>query len=121
GQPDFSSGSANQGQPVASAGSLNSPGAAVFLNNQLFVSDTGNQRVIVLPMANGAFAPATQVLGQDGLNFNAPNLIEGREFNFTLGPPSGGEAGLAVDLNSNPPHLYVSDPFNNRILGFNDL
>ena len=25
-----------------------------------------------------------------------------------------------IDTNSNPPHLYVSDPLNNRILGFND-
>ena len=121
GQPDFTSGSVNQGQPIASAVSLSGPSAAVFLNNQLYVSDSGNSRVIVFPYTNGTFSPATQVLGQDALNLNAPNLIEGREFNFTLGASSGGEAGLAIDLNSTPPHLYVSDPFNNRILGFNDL
>jgi uncharacterized protein (TIGR03437 family) len=121
GQPDFSSGTVNQGQPFASATSLSVPSAAVFLNNQLYVADSGNHRVIVFPYTNGAFSPATQVLGQDRLNLNAPNLVEGREFNFTYGATSGGEAGLAVDINSNPPHLYVADTFNNRILGFNDL
>jgi hypothetical protein len=32
--------------------------------------------------------------------------------------PSGGNA--VIDSSSNPPHLYVSDPLNNRVLGFVD-
>ena len=28
---------------------------------------------------------------------------------------------MAVDLNSNPPRLYVADTYNNRILGYRDL
>ena len=79
------------------------------------MADSGNNRVIVLPQ-NGA-APATAVLGQLNLTLNAVNLIQGREFNFS----TGGDAGMAVDFTSAVPHLYVSDPYNNRILGFYDL
>src|SRR5581483_4928256 len=52
-------------------------------------------------------------------------LIEGREVFFNGTDPalglniSGG--GIAVDTKSNPPHLYVSDTGNHRILGFNDV
>ncbi len=35
---------------------------------------------------------------------------------FLAAGVSGG--GLVVDTSSNPPHLYVADTFNNRILGF---
>jgi len=120
GQTDFSSGSANQGQASPTAGVLAHSAAAVFLNNELYVADSGNHRVVVLPYKNGVFSAATRVLGQDGMTFNAPNLVEGREFDFTNGT-SAAEAGLAIDLNSTPPHLYVADTYNNRILGFNDL
>ena len=118
GQSDFSSGSANQGLPAAAADRLARPSSAVFLNNELFVTDSSNHRVVVFPRKNGVFSAAVRVLGQDRTDLSAPNLVEGREFNFAGG---SGEAGLAIDLNSNPPHLYVADTFNNRILGFNDL
>ncbi len=119
GQPDFSSGAANQGG-LPSASTLDAPSAAAFLNNELYVVDDLNQRVVVLPYRNGAFSAAARVLGQDGMAFNAPNLVEGREFNFTNGGTAA-YAGLAIDLNSTPPHLYVADTYNHRILGFNDL
>ena len=121
GQPDFSSATANQGQPTANASTLFNPVAAAFSGTELYVVDNQNHRVVVLPQSGSAFGAATRVLGQDGLTFNAPNLIEGREFDF-LNTSSGSiDAGVAVDLNSNPPHLYVADTYNNRILGFNDL
>ncbi|MEP6714667.1 MAG: hypothetical protein ABJC09_03780 [Terriglobia bacterium] len=117
GQPDFNSGSINQGQATSGAATLYRPAAAIFSGTELFVADTGNHRVVVLPQSSSGFGAATRVLGQDAMNLNTLNLLEGREFNFG----STGDAGLAVDLNSTPPHLYVSDPSNNRILGFNDL
>ncbi|MGA2716047.1 MAG: hypothetical protein ABSG41_23350 [Bryobacteraceae bacterium] len=123
GQPDFLSGTSNQGLPTATAGTLNLPGAAVFFNSELYVADSGNNRVVVLPQSqNGAsFGPASMVLGQDAMNLNSPNLVEGREFDFTGLATRGVDAGLAVDFNANPPHLYVADTYNNRILGYNDL
>lgn len=126
GQANFSSGSANQGMPTATAGTLNLPGAAVFYNSELYVADSGNNRVVVLPQnampQNGAsFGAATMVLGQDAMNLNSPNLVEGREFDFDNVTTGGADTGIAVDFTANPPHLYVADTYNNRILGYNDL
>jgi len=69
----------------ASATVLNNPGAAAFSGTDLFVADSGNHRVLDLPLQNGTFGAATRVLGQDRFDMMAPNLIEGREFNFTNG------------------------------------
>lgn len=41
-----------------------------------------------------------------------PNLVEGRELNSP--------EAVALDLNSNPIHLYIADTLNNRILGWNN-
>ena len=120
GQPDFSSVSVNQSLPAPTSSTLSLPGAAVFFNSNLYVADSGNNRVLVMPQSGTAFGPATMVLGQDAMNLDAPNLVEGREFDFQ-NPNGGADAGVAVDLNSNPPHLYVADTYNNRILGYKDL
>jgi uncharacterized protein (TIGR03437 family) len=116
GQADFFTGTVNQGKPGPSASSLAGPAAAVFSSGQLYVADTLNNRVLAVPVSGTSVSPATRVLGQDAMDLNAPNLVEGREFNF-----SSGDAGIAVDLNSNPPRLYVADTGNHRILGFKDL
>ncbi len=121
GQPDFASGTANQALPTATASTLNHPAAAVFFNSELYIADSGNNRIVVMPQGSGAFSPATRVLGQDSMNLNAPNLVEGREFNFQNPNTGAPDAGIAVDLTSSTPHLYVADPYNNRILGYNDL
>jgi uncharacterized protein (TIGR03437 family) len=115
GQSDFSSGMPFAGQITAGPSGLFRPNAALFYGNELYIADTFDHRVIPMPQNGSSFGPATQVLGQDLLTLNAPNLVEGREFNL-----SSGDSGLAVDLSSNPPHLYVADPGNNRILGFYD-
>ena len=69
--------------PPAKTASLWHPLGAVFLSstNELFVVDSANNRVIVLPVQSGdTFGGATRVLGQDRHTSNSPNLIEGREF-----------------------------------------
>jgi uncharacterized protein (TIGR03437 family) len=121
GQPNFSTGSSNQGNPTASASSLSGPGGAFFFGNSLYVADTGNNRMIVMPQNGSSFGPASGVLGQDLFTLNAPNLTEGREFNFVSSLGNQGDSGLAVDLSSNPPHLYIADTYNNRVLGYRDL
>ena len=103
--------------PPANAASLWHPLGAVFLSstNELFVVDSANNRVIVLPVQSGdTFGGATRVLGQDRMTSNSPNLIEGREFFFS----SGG--GIALDTTGSVPHMYVADPGNHRVLGFYD-
>jgi len=120
GQTDFSSSVANLGLPEAGPDRLAAPAAVAVSPTELFIADSGNNRVIAVPYSANGIGVASRVLGQDQLNLNAPNLVEGREFRLTSG--SGPlEAGIVTDLKSNPPHLYVSDTFNNRILGFRDL
>ena len=115
GQPNFTSGQSNRGQPSPSATALSQPVSGVFAGTDLFVVDAGNNRVMVFPQqSGGSFVTASRLLGQLDFQYNAPNLIEGREFGFV----SGGAA--VIDASSNPPHLYVSDPVNNRVLGFFD-
>jgi uncharacterized protein (TIGR03437 family) len=120
GQADFTSSTGNRALPTSGASTLSFPGGAVFYNNELYIADTGNNRVIVVPQSGSSFGPATRVLGQDAMNLNSVNLVEGREFNFTSQTGSV-DAGMAVDLNSNPPRLYVADTYNHRVLGYRDL
>lgn len=139
GQQSFAANTSNQGlaQPNAStlAGpipnlSVGGPVAAAFAGGDLFVVDSGNHRVLSFPQqASGAFIGADRLLGQLDFSYNSQNLIEGREVGFAPNAtsclvngapafPSGGTA--VIDSSSNPPHLYVSDPLNNRVLGFAD-
>jgi len=120
GQPDLFSGKANGGMIEPDATTLNTPlGGAFDSAGNLWVADTNNNRVLSYP-ANITFnyTAANLVIGQTDFPFNTPNLIEGREVWFLNGTAAGG--GIAVDKNSNPPHLYIADTFNNRILGFRD-
>jgi uncharacterized protein (TIGR03437 family) len=114
----------NRGQLEPLNNSMTSPIGAFFANGEVFVVDSGNHRVLAFPdlstgpaTATGAPYGAKRVLGQLAFEFRAPNLIEGREFQF-LGGLSG--AGIAIDYKSNPPRLYVADPNNHRVLGFAD-
>jgi len=108
------------GTPPASGSTFYQPVAAAYLaaTNELFVADTFNNRVVVMPYSSGVFGSATRILGQDRFNTNSANLIEGREFQFTV--RSSIDAGIAVDTTGATPHLYVSDPYNHRVLGYYD-
>lgn len=120
GQVNPSLGQANQGQAQPNSNTLAGPYAGAFdQSNNMWVSDTGNNRVLGFPVnVTGSYATASIVVGQLDFIYNAPNLIVGQE--VFLSGVSGSAAGMVVDKNSNPPHLYVADPGNNRILCFND-
>lgn len=88
-----------------SAMSLRSPGSVVADETHLFVSDSGNNRVLIwnqFPAQNGA--PADVVLGQSDLSF-AATLVAGPS---TLLLP----AGLSISNSM----LMVADRGNNRLL-----
>jgi len=121
GQTNLFSGSVNQGLSAPNAGTLALPNAAVFFDSELYVADSSNNRVVVMPQNGNSFGPATRVLGQDAMNLNSPNLVEGREFDFQSSGNGSVDAGIAIDMTSSPPHLYVADTYNNRILGYNDV
>ena len=104
---------------------FSAPAGAVYTGTDLYLADSGNNRVLDLPQTGNTFGAASRILGQDFPYANSPNLIEGREFQFT-GTVSGSsglfsDAGIAIDNGSATPHLYVADPYNNRVLGFKDL
>ena len=123
GQQTATGSQANQGQRAPSAGTLASPSGLAFLGTDLYVADAGNNRVLVFPSSGGSYTVASRVLGQLDFNYGAPNLIEGREVFLYARTSNGSVAGggMAVDTTSNPPHLYIADTFNNRILGFRDV
>ncbi len=111
--------SANEGLRIPNNASLSTPLDVAASSNELYVVDAGNNRVLNFPYsANVPLATATRVLGQIGFSLFAPNLVEGREFNLVT---SGFLGSIVIDRNSTPPHLYVADPGNNRILGFRDF
>jgi len=111
---------------IPAANRFSSPTAAFFsqATSELYLADTGNSRAIVLPvLASDGLGSATRVLGQDRLNQGSINLIEGREFQFIgfAATPQVLDAGIAIDNSGSVPHLYVSDPYNHRVLGFKDI
>lgn len=121
GQTSFSTGKVNQGGSQPTGSTLFSPAGGAVYNGgaEIWIADTGNNRVVALP-GNGSqlFGAATRVLGQLDYIYNASNLVEGRE--LFLRTSNGAAGGVVIDKSSNPPHLYVADTFNNRILGFKD-
>jgi uncharacterized protein (TIGR03437 family) len=120
GQSSFSNSMANQGgQPSSST--VNSPVDLAATGGELYVVDSGNHRVLVFPATPaGPEGTASRVIGQLDFPYNAPNLVEGREF-FTAGQLGSASGSAILDLSSTPTHLYVADTHNNRILGFNDF
>jgi len=129
GQPGFESSQSNQGLAQPNASTLAGPVSAVFDGVDLLVVDSGNNRVLAFPQSNGSFTTAARVLGQLDFQYNSLNLIDGREvgfssntgscsFNSALPFLTGGSA--VIDGSATPPHLYIADPLNNRILGYKD-
>lgn len=119
GQAGYGDHSPNRGTFVPSAATLSFPLGAAASSTEVFIADGGNNRIGVYEIQGGLpQLEMFRIIGQNFPNTNSPNVIEGREFNLTT---SNGVTGtVLIDRNSTPPHLYVSDPGNNRILGFND-
>jgi len=110
GQPDMSSNTVNNGG--ISASTLNYPNGVFYDGSKLYISDSGNHRVLIynaLPTSNGISADV--VVGQ-------PNMTSGTANNGginanTLNAPSG--------IYSNGTKLLVSDNSNHRVLIYNTI
>lgn len=124
GQAAFCGDDPNRGQPQSGPDTLRVPSHGMVAGNELFVADSGNHRVLVFQVAGlGPNSLATRVLGQDAFHLNSVNLVEGREL-FLIASSAQGtfvDGGVVVDTRSDPPHLYISDTFNNRVLGYRDV
>ena len=145
GQRDFKSAQSNQGLAQPNSTTLAGPQPNPFLGGpvsaaadgagNLYVVDSGNNRVLAFPQSQigsgvtGAapIATATRLLGQSDFQYNSLNWIDGREIGFSNNTGSCGVNGAlpfllggssAIDGHSNPPHLYIADPLNNRVLAY---
>jgi len=134
GQEDFFQNTANRwmfAEPTAE--SFRSPVAGVFAAGRMFIVDRGNHRVLSHPydIGNHLPLPAEAAYGQIEFSLRSPNLIEGRELSGgTLQLLIGNQAvqlgiGPAVAIHDpgnpdEPPHLYIADTGNNRVLAYWD-
>ncbi|HEV3199443.1 MAG TPA: hypothetical protein VGZ73_16175, partial [Bryobacteraceae bacterium] len=112
GQKDFFSGLANQGGAAISASGLDTPAGLAFdSQNNLYVSDFNNTRVLKYsaPLSPSSVnPPASAVFGEANLTSRGVPL---QASSTTLAGPEG----LAVDGGGN---LYVAVPRDNRVLVF---
>lgn len=130
GQPDLQSGRGNNspelceavgqnegGQdifPVRCSATLDFPRFALSDGERLFVADGGNDRVLIfnqIPTENGAAADV--ILGQPG---DKHNLITNSENQTNVAEP--GRMRTPSSLAWDGLNLYVSDPYNRRVLVF---
>jgi uncharacterized protein (TIGR03437 family) len=117
GQIDFSSNGVNQIKP----GSLNSPYRAAIDYSQtpftLYVSDAGNNRVLIWKNATGFHSgdAADLVIGQPNLRTGAANNSGAQGSANPSGATLSGPTGLAVDSAGG---LWVADTGNNRVLHY---
>lgn len=136
GQNGPSLGQPNGGSPalVPSDQSFSYPVAGAIRpdNNEMWIVDQSNHRVLAFANQGGAvYNIASRVLGQLDFTHNGANLLDGSGLWIANTGNIGG--GIAVDRSSctapgagtvscsSPPHLYVADTLNNRILGFKDV
>jgi uncharacterized protein (TIGR03437 family) len=130
GQIDFQSAQSNRGLAQPNAATFAGPVSGVFDTENLYVVDSGNNRVLAFPQQQiGTFSIATRLLGQSDFQYNSLNWIDGREVGFSGNTGSCGVNGTlpfllggsaSIDRISTPPHLYIADPLNNRILAYRD-
>lgn len=105
GQSDFTS----SVSAAVNASSLNGPaGLAIGPNGDLFVADSGNNRVLEFPAGAGNGASAVRVFGQPGMTTGVRPTQPSAQ---TLLSPQG----IAVDPAGN---LYVADTGTNRVMIF---
>ena len=111
GQKDFFSGAVNHGNPSISGSGFNTPSGLAFdQQNNLYVADFSNARVLKFsaPLGPTVVDPAaSDVIGQPGF---VTGTVPAQTSNATLAGP----AGVAADSGN----LYVTDPGDNRVLVF---
>lgn len=134
GQDDFNRNTPNRWEfAEPSAESFRAPLGGVFAAGWMFIADSGNHRVLGHPYdaENHRLLPAEAAYGQTEFALRSPNLIEGRELSGgTLRVVAGDQTvalgvGPAMAIHDpqspdEPPHLYIADTGNNRVLAFWD-
>lgn len=115
GQVNFGSSAANQGMEIPTATTLNKPTGVFVTGNKLFITDTGNNRILIfnqIPTSNNAAADVA--LGQYDFFHNQPNRDQATPLANTLYNPFG-------SVFSDGTRLFVTDNDNHRVLIFNSI
>lgn len=134
GQDDFFRNAANRREfAEPAADSFRAPAGGAFAAGRMFIVDQGNHRVLIHPYDadKHQLLPAEAAFGQLEFALRSPNLIEGRELSGgTLQVLAGNQVvslgigpSMAIHYPDNPdepPHLYIADTGNNRVLAFRD-
>lgn len=113
GQPDAASSGANQGLAAPADNTLSGPTGVFYDGTNLFISDTGNHRVLIynaLPVDNNTSADF--VVGQADMISGLANRGAAAS-SSTLSSPSG--------VYSDGVSLYIADKGNNRVLLYNAI
>ncbi len=127
GQPDFASYLCNQGAAPTAATLCNPRGVAVDGAGNVWVSDTGNNRVLKYAVpASGSDQPASSVLGQSDMVTVSPDDTTGANAvsncsaaGSTFAPTACGLYSPAqIRFDPAGSNLYVADTFNNRALKY---
>ena len=107
GQPDMDSIDPNSGGEVA-ADSLYWPYGIAYVNQRLYVADTGNRRVLFWHGLPDGHRPADGVIGQDDFFSHEENrgAIDGRSFRW------------AHDMAGDENKLFIADAGNHRVLAW---
>lgn len=107
GQPDLTTGTSNTGG--IGANNLKNPTSASYLDGKLYITDSGNNRVLVYnSVPNSSGASANFVIGQGS---------------FATSSSGTGASSFSspIDVSSNGTKLFISDSLNNRVQVFNTL
>jgi uncharacterized protein (TIGR03437 family) len=117
GQPDFTTGRANEGGQLPTQRSLRGPQGVWIQGNRLFVADTSNNRVLIwrnIPTQN--YQPADVVLGQSSFTAFAPQDLSAASFQ-----PKATSMLTPVSVTSDGTKVFVSDLGYNRVLVWNSI
>ena len=115
GQSDFVSSDDNQGMGTPTANTLKDPTGVFVTGGKLFITDTGNHRILIfnqIPISNNAVADVA--LGQYDFFHNQPNQGYSNPYADTLYKPFG-------SVFSDGNRLFVTDNNNHRVLIFNSI
>ena len=117
GQTTFNDNKANQGKVDSSASTFSAPVDMAVTQSEIYVVDSGNNRVLVfLSTPSGIGGAATRVIGQVDFPYNGVNLVDGKGFSMVTGFPA-----QAILDSASPSRLFVADTLNNRVLIYNDF
>lgn len=115
GQEDMWSNQSNQGYGSAMADTLFEPTGVFVIDSKLFITDTGNNRILIYnEIPNGSGDAADIVVGQLDAFSNQSNQGMGIPMANTLSRPFG-------NVTSDGTNLIVPDSDNHRILIYNNI